>query len=301
MFSRFIEWVDSWNDRINPIAVRDLYRLKRWFGLEGMTLIVLLGMVGAYIAVFGIASDESFVRVGSNRWHPGNIISTIILCISFYGMIVAAFTPIGWLMKSRQTDELFEAVPLSPREQVEGYLQSTWILVIFFVALCFPFLVAARLIGPCSNLLLLVPFYSVLIATVAMLFILSFVIPAQKNWQAVFVILGILYIGSGIVLSPAIAAAILWEEVFHWPELHWNRGFGMFSLFVLLPVGLILFGYVAYRLSVYHWKRSNKSSLLKTVLVKPLWNIVVYTGTVLAETVVYLLLAATVYWLDWLC
>lgn len=295
MFSRFIEWVDSRSDRINPIAVRDLRRLKRWFGLEGFTLFVLLGMVGAYIAVFGIASAESFLRVVPNRWHPGNIISTIILYLSFYGMIVAAFTPIGWLMKNRQTDELFEAIPLSPREHVEGYLQSTLILAVFFVSLYSPFLVAARLVGPCSNLLLLLPFYSVLIATVAMLFDLSFMIPVQKNWQAVFV-MGITYIGLVIVLSPVIATAILWIGVFHWPELYWNRGFGMFSLFVLLPVGLILFGFVAYRLSIHHFKCRRKSIASAT-----LQNIVVYTGTVLAGTVVYLLIATTVYLLGWLC
>lgn len=289
MFRRLFNWIDAQNDRINPIAVRDLRKLKRWYGLETLTLLALLLSVIVYAGIL-----IYYKRIDPDAtWDAPNQALAILLVIGsiflYIPCLTACFIPIGWLNQSQRNDELFELIPLSPKEHVWGYIQSSLILSVYSICLGLPFFVAARMVGPISDVVLLLPILAPFVALVGMLFLLSFMIRIKKQWEAVVIVLGMMYLGALPIQLPVIATMFLWGEIFGLPELYSTGGFGLISLLFLFPIGLTILGLTAYRLSIYHFKYRRRSLWLGVVLNIGVYSLLslILSATYLGAAVVY--------------
>ena len=272
----FITWIDSWTDRFNPITVRDLKRLKGWKGLEGFTIFIQTGLIMAVggMLLLGFHPSFSFPKPTETAL----MVSGLVVTVTGYGIFAACFTSLNRLVKSRKEDELFELVPLTPKQQVHGYLASSCILSIYFFGMTLPFLMTATLIGPVPWPMHFVPIGVFLLGQVLLLFGLSFL--ARTKGTADFILVAFLgYIGIAPLELPWFGVITLWNEVFHWPTLHWNTPIGFVTFFYFLPTAVAILGFVSYRLSILHFALRRKPAYKAAV-----FNIFVYSllSTVLA-------------------
>lgn len=271
MLQRFIAWIDSWTDAFNPITVRDLTRLKGWLrGLEGFTVFILavpVMLVGGHLLV---GSHPAFPTPDVEM--TAILLAGMVVMMTAYGVLAAAFTPLNWLVKSRREDMLFELVPLTPKQQVHGYLASSCILAVFFISMMLPFLATAALIGPVPWPLFFAPIGIFLLGQVLLLFGLSYL--ARCNGAFDLILLAVLaYNGIALLELPWLAVIALWVEVFRWPDFQWDSRVGLVTLFGFLPAALLLTGYVSYRLSILHFELRRRPAYKAA-----LFNILVYTA-----------------------
>lgn len=281
-----ISRIDSLGDRINPITVRDLRKLKRWFGLE-LLLLLFLGIAVSCATFFLIMPEEMLKQEFdlAGRRERAVLLASGFSLIMFYGSFLAWLTPIIWLIQSR-SDELLDQVPLSPTEQTNAVLQTCCVLSFYYITLFFPFLAFAFLLGPVPYLFLLVPLGTFLLALINLLVLVSFVARAKRVWELI-VLYFVMSYGLMPMYIPWLGVLLLWVGVLRWPPLFWNAGFGFISLFILLPIALVLMSLTAYWLSVYHFKHKRRSVWLGTLL-----NIGVYTLFSFILAAVYLGCAA---------
>ncbi|MDR0705767.1 MAG: hypothetical protein LBF88_12365 [Planctomycetaceae bacterium] len=193
----------------------------------------------------------------------------IILSLSH---ILVGFGIIGSLTRTRCDDELLSIVPLSPQQQVHGYWAFSCIQSIFLNSIYLPFIAIGQLLEPAFYALLLIPFVSFLFTQIATLIGLSISARIKQQWERN--LLGFtMFLLLGFIMSPWFY--VIYFESSRWQTFVWNQGFGFVSLFIVLPIILLLHGYIAYKLAIYGfktWRKPFWHALLLNVVVYTLFN-----------------------------
>jgi hypothetical protein len=270
-----MNWLDSWDDWFNPITVRELRvaTRQRFVGSEFLLLFYLF-IATIICAIILYVPDRTY---DSSLEERAFLFSVFPAILSLYS-VLAGLAIIGSLHRSRFTDELFSIVPLSPQQQVHGYWAISCIWSIFFNSLCLSFITIGQLIGPAPYILLLIPLGSFFLCQIITLILLSFFARIKRKWETVLFIVIMIYPfnGLGLIAAPCIGVIVFASSC--WQTLAWNRGFGFVSLFILLPIALLLLGYIAYKLAIYGFKTRRKPfwrALLLNMVIYTLFNIIV--------------------------
>ncbi|MDR2706729.1 MAG: hypothetical protein LBC02_13190, partial [Planctomycetaceae bacterium] len=133
MLRRFIQWVDSWDDHINPLVVRDVRRMFRntylWILYSYCIFIILIVII---------------------TWN--NKLTFACVSLAFAGAICYIGAWWGWfttLEMSRifRVDEMFRMNTLSPRQYLHAYITMSIIKSLFITSLSLPPLTVVQLIG----------------------------------------------------------------------------------------------------------------------------------------------------------
>ncbi|MDR0703382.1 MAG: hypothetical protein LBF88_00165 [Planctomycetaceae bacterium] len=282
MLRKLMNQLDSWDDWINPITLRELRIEIFMLSLESVVTFFWLGVIVWYSIIFYNIPENLFLKEQAFQF------SVIPAGISVSGILLSfsIFTPI---IRGRYVDELLGIVPLSPQQQVHGYWAFVCIWSIFWNSTFLPLIAFGQLIGPVSYMLLLVPFGSFFLSQFMTLICLSFSARIKRDREMVLSFFTTLFFYPGLV-------AFLWCNVImfavrHWQPLVWNRGFGFVSLFILLPIMLLLHGYISYKLSVYGFKTWRKPFWRSLIL-----NITVYMLFNVTAAAVWLVIAAVVFY-----
>ncbi|MDR0705766.1 MAG: hypothetical protein LBF88_12360 [Planctomycetaceae bacterium] len=266
IFQRIINWIDSWDDWFNPITVRELQTLMhRRFELLFLSLLFIATIT--YTMVLYVLET----RYDLSPEELGLGFSVCPAICSLYGVLIGLVNA-GSLYRSRFADELFSIVPLSPQQQVYGYWAVSCIESIFFNSLCLLFIAIGQLIGPAPYILLLIPLGSFFLSQIITLIFISFFARIKRKWEYVLFVVIMFYpfSGLGLIIVPWIG--VITFALQHWQTLVWNQGFGFVSLFILLPIILLLHGYIAYKLAIYGFKTWRKPFWCALLL-----NFVIYT------------------------
>jgi hypothetical protein len=266
MFRRMITWLDSWDDRINPIIVRELRRGVR---SECWELFVLFFWFAALIlyAFFLICCPDDVRK--NNGWFF-LFVPVIILIVIF--LLNLSFLFLFKFKTHRTLDELLDAVPLSPRRQLHGYWATLSIYSFFSCCFFYPFIVIGQLIEPIPYVFFFMPIAAFLVSQMIILVLLSFSARLKQEWE--FNVLS--FFSQLLGYLPAI---FIYRRISRSYSIfiQWDQGFSFVSLFILLPAVLLIIGYVAYQLALYGFKTWQK----------PLWK------ALLLNLAVYLLLTFT--------
>ena len=285
--SRLIAWIDSFGDRFNPITVRDVRRSKYRYMLEGATLIVLtlltVGFLTALMVVDGDKELRHLLEIETvSRDEMAWYMAALPLAVSFYALLFYIILALSGLSKDRLEDELLGLVPLSPKEYVDGYVMSALIFSIFGISLFVPFVAAAGLVGR-APLWPLAALFGIFLAlqTLATL-VIAFGARMKRKWEGI--LLGIsVYALMYLLAVPWFGCFFLLDEVCKKSEPDWNHGFGFFSIWGFMPLALITFAYVGYRLAIYHFTWRN-APYWRSVLI----NIGIYFASSVTLALIYL-------------
>jgi hypothetical protein len=122
--------------------------------------------------------------------------------------------------------------------------------------------------------LLFIPFVSFFLTQIATLIGLSISARIKQQWEKNFLGFTICFI-LGFIAAPWFY--VIYFATSCWQPLAWNCGFGFVSLFILLPITLLLLGYIAYKLAIYGfktWRKPFWRALLLNIVIYTLFNIV---------------------------
>ena len=272
MFQPFSRWFRLIFDRANPIAVRELRRLKRPL-LLGSVLIPCLLIT--YLATFSFVSDPHSL--------VGGIPATIsMLCLigGIYGIILASFHPPLSLLNSRLNGEMLELVPLPASVQVHGYLIPGFLMALFSCTLFLPFIVDPPTVSQYSSFYGFVqsPLWTVgilLLASQALSsYFLAFVSCVTTKGEALmawlFSLLGFCLIF--LPLLPIFADRLMVTDL---TDLTYRGGpLGRFLSWYGISIICLLIGLTGYLLARYHFSRKRKSfrrSMIVNIVVFVLW------------------------------
>jgi hypothetical protein len=280
-----IRWIDFWDDRINPITVRDCRKLKHLFQLEFPVILVWFFSIILY-TLFLIFLPEMIQNTPREQMMmiPSGIpllLSTVssLFCggsYSYQGLAVV-----------RTKDELLNIIPLPPRQQVHGYLATSCIMSLHWGCLFYPLIAIGQLFAPISYVWFLLPLGGFVLGQVLTLLLLSFIARAKQIWEFVLIFIGPFNFGWLPFAMPWFGVFYLLTHVLNWEKILFARGFLFLSLFVLLPASMLIIGYVAYQLSIYGFK-----TWLKPFWHTLLFNIAIYSLLSVLLAIVWLGLAA---------
>jgi hypothetical protein len=283
MLRKLINWLDSWDDWINPITLRELRTETRGFMVESLVLFVWFVAIVSY-AIILFTPDLIQYLFHKNQ---AFIFSTIPAVLSVCSILLSS-SVISLIKRSRCDDELLGIVPLSPQQQVHGYWAYVCIWSIFCNTIFLPLIAIGRLVEPTPYVLFLAPLGSFFLCQIMTLICLSFAARNKQEWEMTLSI----FIPSFYPLL----IAIFWSRVIIFPMYYrqpptWNYEFGFVSLFILLPIMLLLHVYVSYRLSIYGFKTWRK----------PFWhflllNIAVYTLFNVTAAAIWIVIAVVVFY-----
>jgi hypothetical protein len=266
-----MNWLDSWDDWCNPITIRELRTHTFLFGFEVSTLLFLFILTVADIVILcTMKSKQDLVWL------------SVIPCLLSQLTILTGFDVLASLQNARCEDDLLSTVPLSPQQQVHGYWAASCIKSLFLNSLCLPFIAIGQLVYSVSYVLLLVPLGSFLLTQMITLILLSFAarIKHEKELQLLGITVFLYPILIAVPWFCIIYFSVSWGEAFirnHMINLFW---FGVLSLFILLPIALLLLGYIAYRLTVYGfrtWRKPLWHALLLNMVVYMLFDVIMAT------------------------
>ncbi|MDR1052687.1 MAG: hypothetical protein LBL39_00775 [Planctomycetaceae bacterium] len=296
MFKKLIERIDSVNDYINPIIVRDMRsEFGKWqFSIAVMILMCLLVVACLLIYFFSdldsLASDIDKSVANFVFWKTtANDITGLIVFFCVFSACVSIFGAFAYFVKNL-TDEMFLMTAITPRQYLHAYMIETFI----FTSLCMSLIAPMILIisGHVSNCIALVAIMvcdSVLFSQVGILIALSFVARTKRPNQTGNLVCGV-YLGLFIFLLPWFLLAFVWINSFMWHAIDMNNIFGIVSIYVLLPIGLLLTGVMGYKLSLYGFKTRGKSLIRMFFL-----NIFCYTLLNAVMALIYFCIAFVVF------
>ncbi|MDR3111350.1 MAG: hypothetical protein LBU65_16900 [Planctomycetaceae bacterium] len=270
MFRRLKTFIESYWDNANPIMVRDL---RRWNRRLPFYVIFIIGLLSAIVSIIiSLVVDPNEYEMDGKIWG-----GTDFLCFLWFfcGTIMSVLAPT--INFTDANDELFSAVPLSPRTQVHGYLATGIVINLCVLLSSFPILL-----------------FVILDSTILQLH--SYTL-SDFGWM-LFVICLILLVGlsGGVYFFSFITRASFKVEVgiavllaFSGLLTHLTPIYlFLFNVFAVewLPcstlVPLILIGLTGYRLSLYHFSCRNESFIMSLVA-----NFVVYSLLIMALLFVF--------------
>jgi hypothetical protein len=282
-FRQLMNWLDSWDERLNPITLRELRCETRVWDFEVTVLVVwFLVFVYAFITLCIPELKNPLQKVQEGLF--GLLLINNVLVILLPGSFV-----LESMRRSRRVDKLLNIVPLSPQQQVHGHWALTCIWSIFCSSISLPLIAFSQLIDPVSYVLLPIQLVAFFLSQIMSLVFISFSARIKQNWELALSFLAIFGFYLGLIV-------IIWRYVIllvldQW-QLVRNYGFFFVSLFILLPVILLLHGYIAYKLSVYGFKTWRKPFWRSLLL-----NMTVYTLFHLTAATIWVAIAVAVFYL----
>jgi len=115
----------------NPIAVRELRRLKRKFRLAGIVMLCILALYFATCFEFMFPSESPLSGIST-------VVSLLCFGLGIVGIIAASLYPSLSFLNARIYDEMLECVPLPADVRVHGYLFSGLPIALFSCVLFLP-------------------------------------------------------------------------------------------------------------------------------------------------------------------
>ncbi|MDR2705503.1 MAG: hypothetical protein LBC02_06965 [Planctomycetaceae bacterium] len=285
MLQRFIKWVDSLGDYVNPLVVRDVRRMFRNPGYLGLFYLYSVSII--LIVIINWNDKREFADVSL-------IVASVICCIgAFWGFMV-----INEMAAIFYRDELFLMNSLSPRQYLHAYITISSIESLFIISLSLPLLTAAQIIGVenvSSLFLYIIPILAFLAGQAFSLFVLSFIAysrsPGIKRFLTISEQIGEFCLGGLqgavglVILLPWFFVLYLWSEVFKLPSPSTYNGFDLFSIYFLLPIALLTISVTAYTLSLDGFKVNYKPNNFRIA-----YNIFIYNILSICLAVIYFIL-----------
>ncbi|MDR1484507.1 MAG: hypothetical protein LBT09_06750 [Planctomycetaceae bacterium] len=291
MYKNFIEWIDSIGDWMNPVVVRDVRRRHRsgsdFRGIITYSCVMVVGCLLIYFLANLETLQAEIQRIASHKdiFIICNFIIffTTNLCTSASLILVCSI-----VICERTDDEMFQITPITPRQYLHAYVLESLFFSIFSSALLIP--LAVIIFANTLNFLIVIATFlsAVMFGQIIFLVVLSF-IARIKNADQIFYMLIFFCIGGGsflampVVLPWIIVVGVLLEGYFSKTTFDINYGFGFVSIFILLPIALLLLGVIAYYLSLYSLKTRRKS-----IITGLLFNMFCYS--------LFSFFAACIYW-----
>ncbi|MDR2643613.1 MAG: hypothetical protein LBC74_12555 [Planctomycetaceae bacterium] len=280
MLKKFIKWIDAFGDSINPIVVRDVRRCSSNKSHDILIIVYSCLLVVFCFMIYFLCDWETiianFAEINKQTIRNCGFInfSSIILfdaiCFGMFPSLIC----VCHLIFLDKMDDIFQTIPLTPRQYLHAYMFEFFILSLFFSS----FLASLVLIFFAESLNFLVSIVililGILLGQIIFLTILSFVACMNHTNQLLYMLI-FFVIGGNVVFLPIVVPWLvlifLWE-FFNWSQLDINHGFGFVSFFILLPISLLLLGATAYQLSFLTLK-TRRQSLVSVIL----FNIFCYT------------------------
>jgi hypothetical protein len=286
-FRQLMNWLDSWDEWLNPITLRELRCATRNFEFEFVLIFFyFLAIISYAVLLYLLCMPELKQNLFlDTQTFMSCVIGTFPIVMCFF-VSFSTFIPI---IRSRRIDELLRIVPLSPQRQVHGCWAFACIQSIFLHSIFLPFIAIGQLINRTSYVLLLILLGSFLFSQIATLVFLSFSARIKQGWELAVLLYTVFGFHPGLIV-------IIWRYVIllvdQWQLFAKNYGFFFVSLFILLSVMLLLHGYIAYKLSVYGFKTWRKSFWRSLLL-----NMIVYTLFHLTAATIWVAIAIAVFYL----
>jgi hypothetical protein len=285
MLQRFIEWVDSLGDYVNPLVVRDVRRMFRNPGYLWFPSLYCISII--FIVILNWNDKREFADLSL-------IVAGAIGCIGALGGVRA----INEMAAIFNRDELFLMNSLSPRQHLHAYIAISIIESLFLISPSLPLLTAAQIIGVWefnSYFLYMIPILTFLAGQTFSLFVLSFmayaISPGIKRFPTIWEQIEEFFLGGLqgavglVILLPWFFVLYLWSEVFKLPPLSCYNGFDLFSIYFLLPIALLTISVTAYTLSLDGFKINHKPNNFHIA-----YNIFIYNILSLCLAIIYFIL-----------
>ena len=239
-----IKPLDHWFDRVsdgwNPITVRDLRRMKRSMFFTIATIAHLGLLIFVHVADLKDPHAPEFLEI-VQRMFP-----------TYAALLIVVLLAIGSDVRARLADELFDTVPLTPKEKVHGILGTSCLLSAFFVVQALPFLLFPP-IEPYSAMMRLGILLGMFIVTqVITLYFLSFFIRTKTVAEVVITFFIVIYLGGLVLQFPQFPLLMFLSGLL----TRSNDALMSWPFIAVASLGGVLmlssFAYLNYRLSLYH-------------------------------------------------
>jgi hypothetical protein len=298
MFKRFIDRiVEAVSERVNPIVVRNV---RRMFGHQAISSVI---MSYVFLLIFYSSLKLNLLVSDINRsvvtnyaiWRA-DIFWQIALFGIIFGVLFSVMNTFIHVLQSLN-DEMFILTAITPRQYLHAYMFETFIGTCFCMSFFIPVLLI--IFSQTSDFLVLVEiiaimlFCSILISQTAILVVLSFIARLKRPMHAIYhiIVFYISFILFSPIMLPWVLLAFVWTDYFGWQVIYATNGtFGFVSIYILLPIGLLLVGVMAYKLSLYALQTRGES-----IVKMAIHNILYYTlfNTVMA--LIYFCIAFVVF------
>ncbi|MDR1052685.1 MAG: hypothetical protein LBL39_00765, partial [Planctomycetaceae bacterium] len=290
MFKRFIDRiVEAVSERANPIVVRDMRRTFKYWpaGIVIIYNIFLLVFYCSSTLHLSLSDINRSVVTSYGFWRVD-----ILWLIASFGIIISVLQSVFivcFRIFQNTEDEMFLITAITPRQYLQAYMFETFICTFFYISLLVPLVLI--IFSQTSDFLVLVSimvimlFSSILLSQIAVLITLSFIAHIRCPTSRIY-IMGVLYlvwILFSFTVIPCFLWTFWWIDYFGWQVIYeTNCTFGFVSIYILLPISLLLVGVMAYRLSLYALK-TREESIVKVIL----YNFLYYTFLNIVMTLIY--------------
>jgi hypothetical protein len=292
MFKKLIERIDSINDYVNPVVVRDMrsafgnWKTGAW--IVGYSVLLVLPCLLIYF-LRGMDSFESAVN------EPESVMMGYILGVLGIGfsVFISIIVVCQYALRGLN-DEMFLITAMTPRQQLHACMIEMFLFLSFCLSLFVP--VILMIWGQSLNFLILtvvVLCVSVLVSQLIILIVLSFIIRLTRPVQAIFLALGLYFCGFPFfpIMLPWFFLDFVWTEYCNWQTIGTSDTFGFVSIYILIPIGLLITGIMAYKLSLHAFAKRGKLSVIKMILL----NILYYTLLSAVLALIYFCIAFVVF------
>jgi hypothetical protein len=292
MFKKLIERIASVNDYVNPIVVRDMRKLfgrqQASAGVLGYVCYLILNCFHAYF-IRGLDSWELEINTSIMT---GNAFGWAVTMNMFFSVLLSLGIVCQYVLQNLD-DEMFLITTITPRQYLHAYMIETFILTLFCTSLFTPTLLI--IYGQLSNFISLAIVMlcgNVLVAQTAVLVTLSFIAHRKRPMQVFFIFLCLVWFFSysTIMMPWFVLFFLMWTDYLGWQVINTGQTFGFVSIYILLPIGLLLVGVMAYKLSLYAFT-IRKESIVKMAI----HNILYYTLMSVVMALVYFCIAFVVF------
>ncbi|MDR1484508.1 MAG: hypothetical protein LBT09_06755 [Planctomycetaceae bacterium] len=249
MLKKIIKWIDSFDDKINPIVVREMRKVTRNGLIENIVLLYFgLAVLAAIVVAMNFLHQNVHFTTG--------LFTILALVFPYCIMIIAAGGSAGMacIDSTTLTDEIFATVSLSPRQQLNSYWSMTTLGALFMFSLLLPLSVTFTVVVR-NYFILLIPVIGLLFSQALCLEMIS--IGAQFRtagnarptfWENFFFSsIVLIYLGL-LAVTWVAGVAFTWAFIFAGssPD-EFAKDFGLISLYILLPIVLLANGIIAYK------------------------------------------------------
>ncbi|MDR1480090.1 MAG: hypothetical protein LBJ00_14230 [Planctomycetaceae bacterium] len=274
MLQRFIEWMDSWGDHINPLVVREVRRMFR-----NPAMICLPSLYCVFVIILCIVSWFDNLNCSS-------MFFTFAVIVCYLGLFCGSASTRN-IEGASDVDEMFRMNTLSLRQYLHADITMSVLTSLFYISLALLPLSVVQIIGPVRIIVpvmfidfrwstvpfsYIIPLLTFLIRQTMSLYSSSFgvhiprhlkLLPFRKKQtipeqiKVVLLVIGSLFIG-GLLMASLWVAMFLWIKIFQLQPFSIYNNFDLFSLCFLLPVMLIVMSLVAYSLCIKGLRINHK-------------------------------------------
>jgi hypothetical protein len=261
MLQRFIEWMDSWGDHINPLVVREVRRMFRnpsniWLPCLYYVFVIILCLVSWFVDSLSCSTIFLVSSVG------------ICYCGAVCGLVWA-----NSIDSLSVVDEMFRMNTLSLRQNLHANIAILIITSLFYISFAFLPLSVVQIIGSVQltnfmwsnvHFVYIFPLLAFLIGQTINLYCLSLDVHIPQRLKVrfspkdrtileqikVMLLMIVFFLMGGSLMVPFVAVALLWTEIFQLQPFSIYDKFDLFSIYFFLPIILTVMSLTAYSLCV---------------------------------------------------